>query len=81
RYRRVQFVFDADAPAVPDLLAQSTGIQRVRRSGRVLSVLTNGSADAIIDRARALRPVSVDVATVTLKEIFLETVTAEDSGA
>ena len=32
----------------------------------------------VVDEARALNPVSVDVAPVTLKEIFLETVAAED---
>ena len=80
-YRRIQLVFDGDAPAAGDLLATATGVQRVRRSGRVLSVLASGDADAIVDRVHALRPVSVDVVPVTLKELFLETVAAEDSGA
>src|SRR2546430_270193 len=35
-------------------------------------------AGPILEEARALRPVSVEVLPVTLKEIFLETVTAED---
>ena len=35
-------------------------------------------ANNSLDEARALNPVSVDVIPVTLKEIFLETVTAED---
>jgi ABC-type multidrug transport system ATPase subunit len=79
-YRRIQFVFEGTAPAADDLLA-APGIRRVRRSGRVLSVLTSGGADAIVDRSRALSPVSVEVVPVTLKELFLETVAAEDSDA
>lgn len=76
-YRRVQFVFDGDAPAIA---FHSSGVQRVRRAGRVLTVVVNGGAEAIVAEARALNPVSVDVAPITLKEIFLETV-AEGSGA
>ena len=34
--------------------------------------------NAIVDEARSLKPVSVDVLPVTLKEIFLETVASED---
>jgi ABC-2 type transport system ATP-binding protein len=75
RYRRIQLVFDGAAPAAA---FQSPGITRVRRNGRVLSVLSSAGAEAIVDEARALRPVSVDVVPVTLKEIFLETVTVED---
>ena len=77
RYRRVQFVFDGDAPAVA---FRASGVQRMRRAGRVLTVIVSGGAEGIVAEARALNPVSVDVAPITLKEIFLETV-AEDSGA
>ncbi|HEV3140047.1 MAG TPA: ABC transporter ATP-binding protein [Vicinamibacterales bacterium] len=77
-YRRVQFVFDGEAP---DASFRAAGVQRVRRAGRVMTVLTSGGADPIVDEARALNPVSVDVAPVTLKEIFLETVATGDSGA
>jgi hypothetical protein len=41
-------------------------------------VLSSAGADRILDEARGLNPVSVDVVPVTLKEIFLESVTAED---
>jgi hypothetical protein len=44
----------------------------------VLTVLSSAGADDVLDEARALRPVSVDVAPVTLREIFLETVAKED---
>jgi ABC-2 type transport system ATP-binding protein len=75
RYRRIRLVFDGDAPAAP---LRAPGIVRTRRDGRVLTVLSSAGADPIVAEARALNPVSVDVAPVTLKEIFLETVTAED---
>jgi ABC-2 type transport system ATP-binding protein len=82
-FRRVQLVFDGEAPPAPGSLERSGGVRRIKRSGRVLSVLTSGgpgSVDAIVERLRDLRPVSVDIMPVTLKEMFLETV-AEDSGA
>src|SRR4051812_1263292 len=41
RYRRVQVVFDKDAPAIP---FRTPGIIRTRRDGRVLSVLTSAGA-------------------------------------
>jgi hypothetical protein len=50
----------------------------VRRKGRVLTVLASAGADTIVEEARALNPVSVDVVPVTLKEIFLETVVGEN---
>ena len=74
-YRRVQLVFDDDAPE-PSFHAP--GIVRMQRKGRVLTVLSSAGADRVVDEARALNPVSVDIVPVTLKEIFLETVTAED---
>jgi len=61
---------------VDDVLA--AGVARVRRKGRVLAVLTDGGAERLVEEARALNPVSVDVAPVTLKEIFLDSVAAED---
>jgi len=75
RYRRVQLVFDGEAPAAA---FQAGGIARVRREGRVLSVIASDGVDRVLDEARALSPVSVDVAPVTLKEIFLESVRTED---
>jgi len=75
KFRRVQMVFDGDAP---DPAFRAPGIVRARREGRVLTVLSSAGAERIIEEARALNPVSVDVVPVTLKEIFLETVAAED---
>jgi ABC-2 type transport system ATP-binding protein len=75
RFRRIRLVFDG---AAPDAAFRTPGVERVHRNGRVLTVLSSAGADILLDEARALSPVSVDVAPVTLKEIFLETVAAED---
>jgi ABC-2 type transport system ATP-binding protein len=74
-YRRIQLVFDGDAPE-PAFLAP--GVERVRRKGRVLTVLSSAGSERILEEARALNAVSVDVTPVTLKEIFLETITVEN---
>jgi ABC-2 type transport system ATP-binding protein len=75
RYRRIRLVFEDDAPPAA---FRAAGVERVLRSGRMLTVLSSRGAEPILDEARALNPVSVDVAPVTLKEIFLETVIAEE---
>jgi ABC-2 type transport system ATP-binding protein len=74
-FRRVQLVFDGDAPK---FTFRSRGVERVERSGRVLTVFTSAGAGPVIDEVRVLNPVAVDVVPVTLKEIFLETVNAEE---
>ncbi len=75
QYRRVQLVFDG---AAPEAAFRAPGVVRVRREGRVLTVLSSAGAERVIDEARALNPVSVDVVPVTLKEIFLESVATEN---
>jgi ABC-2 type transport system ATP-binding protein len=75
RYRRIQLVFDGDAP---EPAFRSPGVERVRRKGRVLTLLSSAGTDQVVNEARALHPVSIDVTPVSLKDIFLETVVAED---
>lgn len=75
RYRRIQLVFDAKAPAHT---FRAPGILRVKSEGRVITVLSSAGSAAILDEARALGAVSAEAAPVTLKEIFLESVTAEN---
>jgi ABC-2 type transport system ATP-binding protein len=75
QYRRIQLVFDGEAPATS---LHAPGIVRAVRKGRVLTILSSAGDAAILDETRALGPVSVDVLPVTLKDIFLETVKAED---
>jgi len=74
-FRRIQLVFDGEAPQTA---FRTPGVERVWRKGRVLTVLSSAGADGVLNESRALSPVSVDVVHVTLKEIFLETVAAED---
>ena len=74
-FRRIQLVFDGEAP---DASFRAPGVERVRRKGRVLTVLSSAGAERILDEARRLNPTSVDVVPVTLKEIFLETAAAEE---
>ena len=74
-FRRVQLVFDGDAP---DAIFHATGVKRITRQGRVLTVLSDAGADRIVEEARPLNPISIDVTPVTLKDIFLETVGMEN---
>jgi ABC-2 type transport system ATP-binding protein len=75
QYRRIQLVFEGEAPA---FTFQSRGVERVRRSGRVLTVLSSAGADGVLAEARTLNPLSTDCAPVTLKDIFLDSVAEED---
>jgi ABC-2 type transport system ATP-binding protein len=76
RYCRIQLVFDGDAP---DAAFRAPGVARIRRKGRVLTVTSSAGSAALVEEARALRPVSVDVTPIALKDIFLETVTTEEA--
>jgi len=73
-YRRILLVFAGDAP---ESVAALTGVDHVRTRGRTASLLAHGDIDATLDRARLLRPESVEVHPVTLKELFLEHVKGE----
>lgn len=75
RYRRIRLVFDDAAPAAE---LRAPGVARVAREGRVLTVLASDGAEAVLAEARALGPHSIDVAPVTLKEIFLESIGGEE---
>lgn len=74
-YRRVQLVFESDAPPAS---FRAPGVVRVRRNGRVLTVLSSRGADLLIQEAKQLNPLSVDVMPIPLKDLFLETVAVED---
>jgi ABC-2 type transport system ATP-binding protein len=70
-YRRITLGF-ARQPA-PERFRMH-GVQHVQTSGRQVTVLANQNADAIVELARSMEAVSVDVAPVGLREVFLETV-------
>jgi ABC-2 type transport system ATP-binding protein len=74
-YRRIQLVFEGDAP---DVKFRAPGVERIWRKGRELTVLSSAGAEAVVQEVSALGPSTVDVAPVTLKEIFLECGAKED---
>jgi ABC-2 type transport system ATP-binding protein len=75
QYRRIQLVFDGEAP---DASFRAPGVVHVRRNGRVLTVLSSRGVEPLIQEARQLNPLSVDVMPIPLKDLFLETVAVED---
>jgi len=74
QYRRITLGF---AEQQPTEKFRIHGIQQIRTSGRQVILLANQNADAIVELARTMEPVSVDVAPMGLREIFLETVKEE----
>ena len=75
QFRRIQLVFDGEAP---DHSFRAPGVVRVKRQGRVMTVLSSAGVEGVFDEARTLNAVSVDSVAVTLKDIFLETVVGEE---
>ncbi len=73
-YRRIELVFEGDAPAAQ---FHSAGVMRVERRGRTLSVFASSGAEEIIEEARSLGPVSAEAHPITLKEVFLELISRE----
>jgi ABC-2 type transport system ATP-binding protein len=70
-YRRITLGFDKQPPEHD---FDIRGVRQIRTSGRQMIVWANHNADAVVERARSLEAVSVDVTPVTLREVFLETV-------
>ena len=74
-YQRIQLVFEGEAP---DIMVHAPGSHRVRRHGRVVTILSSRGGTAVVDEVRGYRPVTIDVTPVSLKDIFLESVRTED---
>jgi ABC-2 type transport system ATP-binding protein len=70
-YRRIDLVFDS---AAPEREFRFSGVQRIEARGHHLSVLAQSNAEAVVERARCLNALSVEVSPVALRDIFLETV-------
>jgi ABC-2 type transport system ATP-binding protein len=70
-YRRITLGF---ATHPPRHAFDIEGVLQVQSSDRQMILLANRNADAIAERARRLEAVSVDVAPVSLLDVFLETV-------
>jgi ABC-2 type transport system ATP-binding protein len=76
-YRRIHMVFEDRAPEHAMVAA---GAAQFRRDARSLTVFADRDVETIVDRAYLHNAVSVDVAPVTLKEIFLECARSESGG-
>ena len=76
-YRRIHMVFDQEAP---EHALAAAGAARFRRDARSLTVFADRDVETIVDQAYLHNAVSVDVAPVTLKEIFLECARSETGG-
>lgn len=74
QYRRILAVFNSKPP---DALASLTGVDHLRWRGRTASLLAHEHVDAVVERARELGAISVEVRPVTLKELFLDHVRGE----
>ncbi|HUQ87762.1 MAG TPA: hypothetical protein VM096_09395, partial [Vicinamibacterales bacterium] len=74
QYQRIHLVFAHDAP---EITLQSPGTHRIRRQGRVVTILSSSRSDAVIEELRTYRPATFEVSPVTLKDIFLESVRTE----
>ena len=70
-YRAVTIGFAA-APATAAF--QMPGVRRVRVDGRQVTVIASDNSDAVVARARSLGATTVQVAPVSLREVFLEQV-------
>jgi ABC-2 type transport system ATP-binding protein len=76
-YRRIHMVFEQEAPEQAMVVV---GAAQFRRDARSLTVFADRDVEAIVDQAYLHNAVSVDVAPVTLKEIFLECARSEARG-
>jgi ABC-2 type transport system ATP-binding protein len=72
-YRHVQAVFPAPMDEGDFRLA---GIERVYSDGRFVSLIASRNVDAIVEQVRAMQGSNVEIAPLSLKEVFLETVKA-----
>ena len=70
-YRHIQVVFSEPVGRHDFDFA---GIERVYREGAVVSLIASRNVDQIVARFREMQANNIDVAPLSLKEIFLETV-------
>jgi len=70
-YRRITIGFSGEAPTASFRIP---GIEHIHASGRQLDVIASANANAIVEEARRAAAVSVDVAPIGLRDLFLEKV-------
>jgi ABC-2 type transport system ATP-binding protein len=69
-YRRISLGFSTAAPRLESIL----GIEKVRCEGRQIVILASSNADSIVQLGRERGAIDINVAPVSLREIFLEMV-------
>ena len=74
QYQRITVVF---ADGIPAAIPWAQGADRIRKEGRMVSILSGQNSEEIMAQARALPGTSVDTYPVTLKELFLELMRAD----
>jgi ABC-2 type transport system ATP-binding protein len=70
-YRRITVGFSQSPPEHDFHIG---GVQQIRTEGRQMVIWADGNSEAIVERAHQLGALSVDMAPVTLRDVFLETV-------
>jgi ABC-2 type transport system ATP-binding protein len=70
-YRHVTLAFEG---ALPESEFRLPGVEHVRSRGRQITVLASSNTDAVVAHARGLDALSIDVAPVSLREVFLDLV-------
>jgi ABC-2 type transport system ATP-binding protein len=70
-YRRIDFVFPSTPLEREFCIA---GVEKIQTAGHQLSLFASRNADALVERGHDLGAVSIQVAPVGLRDIFLETV-------
>jgi ABC-2 type transport system ATP-binding protein len=70
-YRHVTLAFEG---ALPESEFRLPGVEHVRSRGRQITVLASSNTDAVVAHARRLDALSIDVAPVSLREVFLDLV-------
>ena len=74
QYQRIKVVF---ADGIPAAIPWAQGADRIRKEGRMVSILSGRNSKEIMAQARALPGTSVDTYPVTLRELFLELMRAD----
>jgi ABC-2 type transport system ATP-binding protein len=69
--RRIDLVFPA---AQPEDTFRIPGVESIRTKGAHVRLFASSNSEIVVERARERQAISVDVAPVGLREIFLETV-------
>lgn len=70
-YRRIDLVFPFPPP---EREFRIVGVEKIRTNGNEMSVFASMNSEVVVERARDFNVVSVKVAPVGLRDIFLETV-------